>query len=151
MNDDEEKVERALAVTATRRSDALTLASGRRVEVEPTSEGELVRVRAPSGECVVSIELTERGPVLRFTAASLELAAPRVAIACDELAIRATGDATLDAKNIALRAEPGGVTLRANDDITIDGERVRLNSTDPPMPLTVEEYVERKRAQKAER
>lgn len=147
MNDDEEKVERALLTAASASPAVHTLALGAgSVEVARTPEGDLVRVRAASGECVVSIELTERGPVLRFSAAALEFAAPRVAIACDELAIKASGDATVDARNIALRAEPGGMVLRANDDVTIDGERVRLNSTEPPMPLTVEEYVARKKA-----
>ena len=38
------------------------------------------------------------------------------------------------------------MVLRANDDVAINGERVRLNSDDPPMPLTWEEFRARQAA-----
>jgi hypothetical protein len=148
-------------------SAALPLASGRRVEVVEGREADTIVVRAPSGECVLSIRVTDAGPVLSFRAAALELAAGSLALGCDDLRIvarqsaaievggdlrervggsvhrDAAGTSTTSAREVALQASPGGVVVDANDDVTIRGERVRLNSDDPPMPLSWDEARER--------
>ena len=48
-------------------------------------------------------------------------------------------------------ARPGGIELRANDDVRVTGERVLLNSDDPPMPLTWEEYEARRNEREGKR
>jgi hypothetical protein len=154
-----------LVAPAVRQPIALTLPSGR--SIEATSEGgeETVRILASSGACVLTVRLTDEGPVLRFEGASLELAATRkLELSCEELSVRASGGAaihvggdldervqgsarrsvrgaaTTTARSVDLEASPGGIELRANDDVRVQGERVLLNSDDPPMPLTWDEY-----------
>jgi hypothetical protein len=114
---------------------------------------------------VVSVRLTDQGPVLSLAGASLEIAATKtLSLSCDTLRIQAAHDAAVEvggslhervrgsvvreagksarttACEVTLEASPGGVAIRANDDVDIVGERVRLNSEDPPMPLSWEEF-----------
>ena len=125
----------------------VALASGGAVEIEPRGHADLVRIRNKDGACVLTVELTEAGPVLRFEGAALELVAPRsLDVACGELRIEATGAARIGAKSVEIEARAGDVDVRANDDVRMNGERVHLNSTDPAMPLTYDEYLARKAA-----
>ncbi len=146
---------------------ALTLPSGRRVELAAEDGEERITVRAESGDCLVQIALTPDGPMIRLSGARLEIAASeRLTLASEEVRIaagalaievagdveeRVGGDATraitgasrLEARDVALVAQPGGMRLEANDDVDVRGERVRLNSDDPPMPATWEEHRRR--------
>lgn len=151
------------------------LASGRVVEASPGPEGaDVLRVLARDGACVLTIEVTDAGPVLRFSAASLAIASTgSIDLACRDLHVRVGGDASiavagslhervagdvareaggassLRARDVAVTAEPGAVVVRANDDVDLAGECVLLNSEDPPMPVTLEEYRARLDARRA--
>ncbi|XXX78770.1 hypothetical protein WMF30_08335 [Sorangium sp. So ce134] len=141
------------------------LASGRSIEIAEEGAGERIQIRAAAGEILVSIRLTDEGPVLSLAGASLEIAAARtLSLSCDTLRIQAAQDAAVEvggslhervrgsvvreagrsarttAREVKVEASPGGVEIRANDDVDIVGERVRLNSEDPPMPLSWEEF-----------
>lgn len=143
-------------------------ASGRSLEIAELPGEERIHVRAPGGQLLLSLRLTPEGPVLALSGVSLEIAAQKhIAIACEDLSIRTTGDASVDvggslrqhvrgsaireagkasierAREVKVEASPGGVVIQANDDVDIKGERIRLNSDDPPMPLTWEEHRER--------
>src|SRR5262245_7169691 len=128
---------------ALRRMD---LASGRTVEVEAGAGADLLRIRGKDGACVLVVELTDAGPVLRFEGAALELVAPRsLDVKCGALHIEATESAHIAARSVEIEAKAGGVAVRANDDVRLNGERVMLNSTGAPIPLTWEEYLARQR------
>lgn len=121
-------------------SQSLVLRSGHAIEAESSSAAEIVRVRAPGGACVVTIHLSAEGPIVRVEGASLEVAASkRLSLQCEDLDIRAS-------RSVAIEAAKGGIDIRAHDDVAIVGERVLLNSDDPPMPLSWEEYEARRRA-----
>lgn len=146
---------------------ALTLPSGRRVELGAEDGEERITVRAVDGDCLVQIALTPEGPMIRLQGARLEIAADKsLTLASEEVRVKAGslaidvagdleervgGDATraiegashLAARDVALVAQPGGMRLEANDDVDVRGERVRLNSDDPPMPATWEEHQRR--------
>jgi hypothetical protein len=134
-----------------RAEHVVELASGRRIEAAEIEGGELVRIRAKDGACVLTVELTDAGPILRFEGAALEIVAPRsLDIACGALRIEATEGATIAGKQVEIEAKRGGVTVRATDDVRVDGERVLLNSTDPPMPLSWDEYLRRQKEREGE-
>lgn len=151
-------------------AQSVVLPSGRAIEVESEPEMDVLRFRAPGGECVLTIHLTDAGPVVRVAAEALEVrAAKRLSLDCEEFHLRASGaaaidvggdlqervggsahrvvrgDAIIEAQHARVEARPGGIELRANDDVRVTGERVLLNSDDPPMPLTWEEYEARRR------
>ncbi|MCC6556781.1 MAG: hypothetical protein IT372_27810 [Polyangiaceae bacterium] len=145
----------------------LRFSSGRTVETRESAEGDHLRVRAATGEVVLTVLLTDAGPVLRFGAADLEVKAGALTLDCDTFQLRAredacievggdlvetiqggatrevAGGASLSAEEVALTARTGNVDIRANDDVDVRGERIRLNCDDAPMPITWEEHVAR--------
>ncbi|WP_437877335.1 hypothetical protein [Sorangium sp. So ce513] len=157
----------ALAAPGQGARDArvVSLASGRSIEIAEEGAEERIQIRAAAGQLLVSIRLTDEGPVLSLSGASLEIAAAKtLSLSCDTLRIQAAQDAAVEvggslhervrgsvvreagrsarttAREVKVEASPGGVEIRANDDVDIVGERVRLNSEDPPMPLSWEEF-----------
>ena len=142
----------------------IALASGHRVEIEERPAGETLVIRSNGGQAMLSIRLTDAGPVVTLSGAALEIAAAgSLALRCEHFDLQAgsasinvagdlvervagnasrqaAGTSTLAARSVGIEATPGGVSIRANDDVDVKGERVRLNSEDPPMPLSWEEF-----------
>lgn len=117
-------------------SRVLRLRSGRSVEVEEGEDGEDLSVRAPDGRIELSIRLTDRGPVLHVRAADLVLEGERsVEVACDDFRVRARnamdlsagGNARVEGHAVDLESRRADVSLKANDDVRLDGERILLN------------------------
>ncbi|WP_156041333.1 hypothetical protein [Chondromyces apiculatus] len=144
------------------------LGHGRSLEIAEEGAEERLQVRAAEGQILLSIRLTSEGPVLSLEGVSLEISAAKaLSLGCETLRIQAAQDASIEvggslreqvrgsvvreagrsarvtAAEVTVEASPGGVAIRANDDVDLVGERVRLNSEDPPMPLTREEFLER--------
>ena len=131
----------------------LALPSGRVVEARAERGGdERVTVRSASGEVELEVVMTPRGPLLRFRAADLELAATgEVSVECDRFRVRAEsgivqetagnfglrvggeaavavrGDLQTTARSTKIAAERGDVKIEANDDVRLLGERIKLN------------------------
>ena len=125
------------------------LASGRSVAVIQAAGEERVEIRSAGGEMVLSLRLTDQGPVFSLAGASFEIAAAKsLSLSAETIHLAARGDLTMEAgatlraggRDVEMVAEPGQVSIRANDDVDIVGERVRLNSDDPPMPQSIEEH-----------
>lgn len=130
-------------VTLETKTQTLVLPSGRALETESHGDEDIVRVRSPKGAYVLTIKLTDEGPVVRVEGGSLEVsAAKKLSLDCDELAVRARKNATIELGG-ALKVDANAIDLRANDDVSLHGERVLLNSDDPPMPLSWDEYEAR--------
>jgi hypothetical protein len=143
----------------------LRFASGRTMNVVDAGGEERIEVRAAGGALVIAVRLTDAGPVFTMSGATLEIdAAKKLSLRGESVHVSAKGDLTIEAggtlyqraggssvREIAgldrasagemeIEVHPGGISLRANDDVDIVGERVRLNSDDPPMPRTWEEH-----------
>lgn len=120
------------------------LTGQQRLLVQRSPDGDLVQFLSPDGVVALSVSLTENGPVLRFEGASLVLqAAGKLAIEADELVLRgrsgvtlrtegdlelqATGDLNSEARIQTITATRGDVKVRANDDVKLVGERIRMN------------------------
>lgn len=128
---------------APREANTIVLPSGRALDVASSGDEDVVRIRSKAGACVLTIHLTDEGPVVRVEGASLEVAAAKkLSLACEDFSLRATKGATIEVGG-KLDARAGAIDLSANDDVSLHGERVLLNSDDPPMPLTWEEYEAR--------
>lgn len=134
------------------RATTVDLPSGRAVTVEAGASERLV-VRGPAGNVELAIRFTEQGPVLSFQAAAIDLTtAGDIRMDCERLQVHARrevavtsdgdlretvagarsvavgGDSTLAAHSVEIASRRGDVTVKANDDVRIKGERVRLNS-----------------------
>ena len=81
------------------------LASGRRYELTAGAEADRVTIRSRTGEVVLRIEVTDAGPVLSFSGASVELVAARsLRLAAEDVFIEA-GKAPLgDRRRLTARA-----------------------------------------------
>ncbi len=145
----------------------VTFRSGHCAEIVRGEPRESLTLRARDGQCVLAIELTERGTTLRLSGDALEIAststlslrAGHLELEADSAAIRIAGNlnervggdaqrqvagrSALWASEVDIEAERGGVTVKANDDVDVQGERVRLNCDDPPAPLSWEQFEAR--------
>lgn len=146
-----EKVAHAPAAEAD--AQRMQLSSGRVLEARAEGEGrDRLTIKSPSGEVELEIRMTERGPLLRFRAADVELEATRdVKVSCNDFEVKAQGAIvqesggdlrqriggkadvkvrgrmTLAARESRLQAKRGNVQIEANDDVEILGERIKLN------------------------
>ena len=93
-------------------------------------------IHGPAGEVLLEVVLTPAGPVLRFHAAQVQLDCKgSFKVRCESFDVQTTGDivqqagGTLRAESneMSLEARRGNVDVRANDDVNLNGERVRLN------------------------
>jgi hypothetical protein len=123
----------------------LGLPSGRSVVCRSVAEScDEVTIRGPAGEVLLEVALTPAGPVLRFHAAQVQLdckgsfqvrcesfevqtAGNIVQQAGGDLIQNAAGDVRVESTEMSFEARRGNVDVRANDDVNLNGERVRLN------------------------
>ena len=131
----------------------MALSSGRVVEADVDGPGrDRFTIRSATGEVELQICMTEKGPLLRFRAAEVELEATRdVKVHCEEFHVKAEkniiqeaggdlrqriggqadvkvrGRMTLAAREARLQAKRGNVQIEANDDVEVLGERIKLN------------------------
>jgi uncharacterized protein (DUF2345 family) len=110
-------------------TQALELASGRSVACRPVEEScDEVTIRGPAGEVLLEVLLTPAGPVLRFRAAQVELDCEgSFKVRCQDFEVEAGGQVHVASDEMRLEARRGDLNVRANDDVNLNGERVRLN------------------------
>jgi hypothetical protein len=140
----------------------LTSASGYQIRAVGDADQELVTVTAPDGRLCLSIALGADGPMVEVHAQSLrfasqgllrldcerfELNAARETVlrtgalvqeVAGEVRTRAGGVVDVEAHSHRLRSRLGDIQLCANDDVSLDGERVLLNSPRPATPVAPE-------------
>jgi hypothetical protein len=119
------------------------LAGGQHLRVERGPQNDLVTLVAPTGEVTLTIRVTPAGPILQCqgglkveATGPLELAGQSVAIRGTEgVTIESGGDAQIEvagdlsttARIQHIQARLGNVNVKANDDVRLRGERIRLN------------------------
>lgn len=116
---------------------------GYHLVLDRTEAGGVLRLEGRDGAQPLEIEVTPAGPVLRLRAGlaisvegDLDLAADRLALHARSafsltsdgtIAVQARGDLTSEAAAHAITAVLGDVAVRANDDVRLNGERIKLN------------------------
>ena len=122
----------------------IELAGQHRVEIRRAPGSDTLELIGRDGRLVLAIEISERGPVLRFEGPALTLrASGELALEARTLTLRAdeslalvsggdmhlvaAGDLHSSARIQTIKAELGDVQIEANDDVRIDGERVLVN------------------------
>jgi hypothetical protein len=107
----------------------LTLHGG--YAVEALSERKLLQLTAPDGRVCLQIALGPQGLSVQLTAAALAVATEGdVSVDCERFLVNARQEIVTEAVAQHHRARLGGIDLVANDDVSLKGERVRLNSPD---------------------
>jgi hypothetical protein len=125
----------------------LQLAGDHALEVRRGAEDDVLSIVGPTG-AGITISVTREGITVSLAGADLRLQTEgALSIHAGALAlhgsrgvsittggdaeIRAAGDLTTSASAQRLEARSGNVDIEANDDVCVDGERVRLNSPEP--------------------
>lgn len=81
-------------------SQVIALDRGRRLELQRSADGEVVEIRAESGQLELRVVLTPEGPVLQLDAVKLALeASETVSINCKNLEVKASEDVSVTAEN----------------------------------------------------
>lgn len=159
---DEERQASALLdeISAPVAAADVTLTSGRSYEIKAGEGRDQLTVRGRGGDVVLRIEVTDQGPVLSFSGASIELSATRaLRLAAEEVNVsaardvtieaggslrervagdhhtRVAGDERLEASRVEVQANAGPVAVRAMEKIAIDGEHIGLNDDPLPQPF----------------
>ena len=110
----------------------VTLSAGRVLHLAAAADGDRLEVLGGDGRVELRVTLTPEGPLLSFESASLELrAAKQVRVDCESFEVRARDTALLQAGTTHIEATRGRVEVRANDEVSLVGEQVRLNCDKP--------------------
>lgn len=119
------------------------LVGGQCLRIERDGDSDVLTLYSDGQRPSISIRVTPEGPVLGFegglrvqASGVLEFHGERVAIngaqgvsirSGGDAKIEAAGDLTTTARIQNIRARLGNVNVKANDDVRLRGERVRLN------------------------
>jgi hypothetical protein len=112
--------------------------------LEPKSRGAMLRLVHPEQKSIaVEITITAQGPVIRASAAALEIeSATDISARCERFAVdardsimvrapeithQASGTLRAEGRAVEVDAKDGDVRIHANDDVQLMGERVLLN------------------------
>lgn len=122
----------------------IELAAGHRLDIEPTDTGSVLRIAAADGRVSLSITVTADGPVIHLGGhgavlrmdGPLGIEADRIALhgragvalsSGGDLTVEAAGDIRTLGRSQEIVADLGDVQVKANDDVRLNGERVRCN------------------------
>jgi hypothetical protein len=122
----------------------LELADRHRLLIDQTEGGNELRLISPDGSTPITLEISSRGVVLRIESPGIALhASGNLSLSAEHLTLHgrtalslasggdlhldAAGDLHSSAQAQVLRAERGGVEVKATDDVKISGERVMVN------------------------
>lgn len=122
----------------------LELAGHRRLEIERAPGEDVVRIRTSSGAPAVTLVVREGEIELRLEAGSVALRAEGdLALEARSISfhgregvnlssggdahVSAEGTLVQEAARQRIRARRGDIDVRANDDVKLDGERIRMN------------------------
>jgi hypothetical protein len=125
--------------------ETIALAHKYSLELERNPDGNVLHISSQDGLAGVSITVSSRGLELRLKGGDLHLqTSGALAIDAEQLslhgrrgvAITSDGDASLhavgdfssEARIQNIRARLGNVNVRANDDVELNGERIKLNT-----------------------
>lgn len=128
-------------------SDIITFANGQRLLTDLTPGKETLRLLTTEGKVQMTIrikkdgsEISLSGDIVKIAAKEkLELESPVINLtATKEICLTSDGDMHQTVKRDSYQkarihniiADLGNVNIKANDDVKLDGERVKLNCTD---------------------
>jgi phage gp45-like len=106
----------------------IPLNSGRQIIVDSDEREERIQIVEPKGEVVMSIRITDGGPVVTVHGAHLELKSTEtITLDAKKVKIRAQEEASVESKGSLEIASANTMDIQSNDEIRIDGKMIHLN------------------------
>jgi hypothetical protein len=119
-------LERSEEETSTKKS--LQLDSGRQVLVQSDGKGELLEVLERGGEVVMTVRLTDEGPIVSVQGARLELKSTEsIALEAKKIRIKAQEEATIESEGTLKIESSKNMDVNSEDDIRVVGKMIHLN------------------------
>ena len=116
------------SITEKDKEIQVELDSGRKIMVSPGEEEELLEVVDPKGEVILTIRLTDEGPVITIKGARLELKSTEaIDIEAKKIRIRAEEEAVVESGGLLNIDSIKKMDISSKDDIRIEGKMIRLN------------------------
>lgn len=102
--------------------------SGHQVRVHDRADKELIEVREPDGDVVVTIRMTQDGPVISAKGAKLELkSTQRIALDAKTIEIRAEEKAVVESDGGLEIGSSKQMEIHSEDDVRVNGKTIHLN------------------------
>ena len=137
-------MDKTYLLTEVIETQTVELVADQRLLIEYYHHSNLLNIVGADGQVSLSIHVTEDGPVMRIrgntltiqTEGNLSIDAKKVSIHSREgtslttggnFEIQAVGDIHSKARIQTITADLGNVDIKANDDVKMEGERIRLN------------------------
>lgn len=106
----------------------LQLDSGRQVLVHSDEEGELLEILEQGGKAVITVRLTDGGPIVTVQGAHLELKSTEtLALEAKEVKIKAQKNASVESKGSLKIDSSDTMDIHSQDDIRVVGKIIHLN------------------------
>jgi len=106
----------------------LQLDSGRQVLVHSDEKGELLEILERGGKAVVTVRLTDEGPVVTVQGAHLELkSTDTIALDARKVRIKAQEEASIESEGTLKIESSKNMDVTSEDDIRVVGKMIHLN------------------------
>lgn len=106
----------------------LELDSGRQILIQSDGKEERLEILEPKGEVVISVRLTDAGPVITVQGAHLELTATEtLALDAKKIRINAREEAVVETKGSLKIDSAKKMDIHSEDDIRVVGKMIHLN------------------------
>ena len=106
----------------------LQLDSGRHLRIHSDEKGELLEIIERGGEAVVTVRLTDEGPIVTVQGAHLELKSTEtLALEAKEVKIKAQENVSVESKGSLKIDSSDKMDIHSQDDIRVVGKIIHLN------------------------
>jgi hypothetical protein len=119
-------LERSEAEQSTKKS--LQLDSGRQILVHSNEKEEILEIVERGGEMVITVRLTDKGPIVRVQAAQLELKSTEtIELEAKKIRIKAQEEASIESEGTLKIESSKNMNVKSEDDIRVVGKMIHLN------------------------
>ena len=119
-------LERSETEQSTKKS--LQLDSGRQVLVQSDEKEELLEILERGGEVVMTVRLTDKGPIVSVQGARLELKSTEsIALEAKKIRIKAQEEASIESEGTLKIESSKKMDINSEDDIRVVGKMIHLN------------------------
>ena len=119
-------LERSEAEQSTKKS--LQLDSGRQVLVHTDEKEEILEIVERGGEMLITVRLTDEGPIVRVQGAHLELkSAETISLDAKKVSIKAQEEASLESEGTLKIESSKNMDVTSEEDIRVVGKMIHLN------------------------
>lgn len=106
----------------------MQLDSGRQIIVDSGEKEDRIQIVEPEGEVVMTVRMTDGGPVITVHGAHLELKSTEtITLEAKKIEIRADEEAAVTSKGSLKVTSANNMDIHSDEEICVNGTMIRLN------------------------